>query len=530
MMQLSSSAGLVLGMLLASLAHAAEVAAQDAMVPVLIGFQNAPGPNERALVARHGGVVDRQFHLVPAIAARLPAAAVARMRNERGVRTVEPDGLVEAHDIERELSNTWGVYRIGCGQVYAGTFDTDVTAVMGAGVKVAVIDSGTDYLHPDLIANYAGGYDFVNNDHDPMDDNGHGTHVAGTVAAVRDGYGVVGAGAGVQLYGVKVLNSAGSGQWSWIIAGLQWCVDNGIEVANFSLGSSGHPGSTVENAFRKAEAAGMVLVASAGNSGQGDDTVGYPGKFASVIAVASTTKSDTRSSFSSTGPNVELAAPGSSIYSTVRGGGYGYMSGTSMAAPHVAGVAALVISAGLGDLNGDGMINDDARLLLLETADDLGATGPDDHFGYGLVNAPLAVTLAYNPAAQEPNEPEEPSDPEEPNEPESPSEPDDFSAPSHLTGIVQGNTLMLLWQDNANVEDGFEIEAGVKVKNQITWTLLDVVGVDSDEYTTAMPEGTYQIRVRAFRDDPQSLTGWSNEIKITIGGNGGGSGKGNSKK
>lgn len=470
-------------------------------VDVIIQFKNAPGANEENLVKKHGGKVTRKFKIVRAVSATVPAAASDKIKKEAGVLAVEPDGKIEAHD----LANTWGVNRIGCGPVHAGTFGENVTPVAGAGVKVAIVDSGIDYTHPELLGNYAGGYDFVNNDADPFDDQGHGTHVSGTVAALRNGAGVVGAAPEVDLYGVKVLGADGSGSWSWIIAGLDWCVDHGVSVANFSLGSSSHPGTTVETAFKNAADAGLLLVASAGNAGEGADTVGYPAKFSTVVAVASTTGSDERSSFSSTGPAVELAAPGSGIYSTLRGGGYGYMSGTSMAAPHVSGVAALVIAAGVADSNGDGRIAEDVRMILQVTARDLGTVGADSYFGHGLVNAEFAALLAFDPSGGEPTGPIPV-----------------FDAPTSLSGTVSTNTVSLTWTDNSNVEEGFQIQYGIKSKSRTTWYSWGSAGADVAAYASSLSNGTYLFRVRAIKDNSAAYTSWSNQVQLTVGSTSGG--------
>jgi subtilisin family serine protease len=347
-------------------------------VKVLIGFRRSPGPTEEAIVRNAGGVVRYRYHLVPAIAATVPVTALGGLRRNPRVTVVEADGEVRA--IDTELDNVWGVKRIGAGLVHD-------SGNRGDGIRVAIVDTGIDYTHPDLDGNYAGGFDFVNNDSDPMDDHGHGTHCAGTVAAEDDGVGVVGVAPKALLYGVKVLSSTGSGSYSNIIAGIEWAADNGIQVTNNSYGSSGNPGSIVQAAYDNSYAAGVLHVAAAGNSGAcpaTGDTVGYPAKFSSVIAVAATSSSDARACFSSTGPDVEIAAPGSSINSTRRGGGYTFMSGTSMASPHVAGVAALV-------LGGNVMTSVEARQRLLNTADDLGAAGRDVEFGFGLVDADEAA-------------------------------------------------------------------------------------------------------------------------------------------
>ena len=365
----------------------------DSRIHVLISFHSRPGSADEALVRAAGGDIARTFHLVPAIAASLPAQAIAALARNPRIAAIEPDGRVFA--VDAELDNSWGVKRIGAAVAHAGGF-------RGAGVKVAIIDSGIDYTHPDLAANYAGGYDFVNNDADPFDDNKHGTHVAGIIAGLDNDLGVVGVAPDATIYALKVLGADGSGSFSNMIAALQWAVDHQIQVTNNSYGSAQSPGLAVQNAFDNAAAAGMLHVAAAGNSGTCEgtgDSVLYPARYASVIAVGATDSADARQCFSSTGPKVELAAPGAVVNSTIPGGGYEMLSGTSMASPHVAGTAALVISTGLADSNGNGRINDEVRQILIATAHDLGAPGRDTWYGYGLVDAAAAV---QPPAAPEP--------------------------------------------------------------------------------------------------------------------------------
>jgi subtilisin family serine protease len=346
----------------------------DGLVKVFIGFKEKPGKAQQAMVQGVGGKIKYTYHIVDAIAASIPEKAIVALQKNPNVRYVEPDDLVFA--LDAELSDSWGVERIGAGIVH----DDDNK---GTGIKVAIIDSGIDYTHPDLDGNYVSGYDFVNDDDDPMDDNGHGTHVAGTVAAEDDGSGVVGVAPEAYIYALKVLNSGGSGYFSDIIKALEWCMSNGIQVTNNSYGSSGDPGTSVQEAFDNAYNAGIIHVAAAGNSGNPPgrgDNVEYPAAYDSVIAVAATDQSDKRARFSSTGPDVELAAPGVGIYSTYIGG-YTTYSGTSMASPHVAGVVALMIVANVSNIRGQ----------LQSTADDLGDSGKDDKYGYGLVNAAKAA-------------------------------------------------------------------------------------------------------------------------------------------
>jgi subtilisin family serine protease len=350
-------------------------------VNVLITFRQLPGAAEQALVRGAGGQVRYAYRLVPGIAASLPAPAVAALQNNPSVLAIEPDGRVEAYDAE--LDFTWGVARLGSGAIHG-------SGVSGAGVRVAVFDSGLEYTHFELAHAFAGGHDFVNGDDDPADDNGHGTHVSGTIAAADNDQWVVGAAPGVQLFAIKILDAAGQGNFSDVIAGLQWAVDQGVHVTNHSYGSSGDPGTLVAQAFANSAAAGLLHVAAAGNTGNCRGTgnnVGYPARYDDVIAVAATDSADNRACFSSTGPAVEVAAPGDIILSTYPSGQFAYGSGTSMASPHVAGAAALLVSRGVPNAT-------QVRGLLGGTAIDLGDSGRDKLFGFGLVNLPAAAAAA----------------------------------------------------------------------------------------------------------------------------------------
>ncbi len=228
----------------------------------------------------------------------------------------------------------WGVKRVNAPSAWATT--------MGQGVKVGIIDTGIDYTHPDLKANYAGGYNAIDTAKPPLDDNGHGTHVAGIIAAVSDGAGVVGVAPKASLYAVKVLSAQGSGAYSAIVDGIQWAVSNNMDVVNMSLGSPS--GSTaIQKAVEAAYKAGVTLVVAAGND---SGPVNYPAKYPQAIAVAASDSADKIASFSSRGAEIAVIAPGVAINSTYMGGVYKSLSGTSMASPHVAGLAALAVAAG----------------------------------------------------------------------------------------------------------------------------------------------------------------------------------------
>ena len=370
---------LILVMVICPAAQA--LAAPPPMVKVIIGFNQQSALSARqSLVASVGGQIKQAYHLVAAVAASIPENRVDALRHNALVSYVEEDGTVQAID----ATIPWGIRQIGADSVHAYN--------QGSGVKVAIIDTGIDLNQTDL--KVAGNVTFVAGTSSGQDDNGHGTHVAGTVAALGNGTGVVGVAPGAALYAVKVLDRNGSGSISGVVSGIQWAVTNKMQVINMSLGTSSDY-TTLHTACDAAYAAGIVIVAAAGNSGNSYGTgvnVLYPAAYDSVIAVAATDSTNSRASFSSTGPKVELAAPGVNVLSTCLGGSYCTMSGTSMASPHVAGVAALVIASGIvKDTDGKDGIADEVRQRLDSTAEDLGAAGRDSLYGYGLVYAPAAA-------------------------------------------------------------------------------------------------------------------------------------------
>jgi len=351
---------------------------------VIIGFKQRPGSAERALVRRARGAIRRGYQLIPALAVRLPEDEIERLRENSEIAYVEEDAVYwAATDAGRaeESDNSWGARHVFAHTAHANGY-------RGAGVKVAILDSGIDYDHPDLSASYRGGYDFVFNDDDPFDDNyeSHGTHVAGIIAAQDDGIGIMGVAPDVELFALKVLDGAGFGLGEWIIAGIDWAVANGMDIVNLSL--EGRHTQALQEACDEAYSAGVLLVGAAGNSLAGGWPVAYPAAYDSVIAVTATDSADLPGDFSAMGQELELAAPGVDILSTVAGGDYGFLSGTSRAAPYVAGCAALYLLSNTEDLNADGLVNhEDLRLLLQVTATDLGEPGRDSIYGHGLVNA-----------------------------------------------------------------------------------------------------------------------------------------------
>jgi type VII secretion-associated serine protease mycosin len=272
-------------------------------------------------------------------------------------------------------------------------------------VIVAVLDTGVDLDHPDLQGKTVSGRDFVNNDSDASDDEGHGTHVAGIVAArTNNSRGVAGVSWESKIMPVKVLDWSGSGTHSEIAEGIRWAADHGAHIINLSLG--GESGSTtLQNAVNYAYNRGALMVASAGNSYQEGNPVIYPAAYPHVLAVAATGDQDEHASYSETGSYVDVAAPGGNptgswdsnpnhwIMSTYLGGsGYAQVAGTSQAAPHVAGLAALIWSVS------SSLSNDQVEQTIEETAVDLGDSGRDNVFGHGRIDAHSALVRASSGA------------------------------------------------------------------------------------------------------------------------------------
>ncbi|MFB6112352.1 MAG: S8 family serine peptidase [Halobacteriaceae archaeon] len=316
-----------------------------------------------------------------AVAGRFSTEALEALARNPNVRYIEPDGTMYA--IAQTLP--WGIDRVDAEKVHAnGETGGDNTDGEG-GADLAVIDTGIDSDHPDLQANLGKCKAFVDCKGGDCryawdDDEGHRTHCAGTADAIDNSEGVVGVSTAATLHAVKVLDNRGSGSFSDVAEGIEWTADQGYDVGSMSLGASSGS-QTVKDACQYAYDKGVLLVAAAGNSGPCSDCVGYPAAYSTVIAVSATTQDDTLADYSSTGPEVELAAPGSNVYSTYVGGAYETLSGTSMACPHVSGAGAQLMD------NGD--TNTDARTQLKDTAEDIGLGSNES--GAGLLDVEAAL-------------------------------------------------------------------------------------------------------------------------------------------
>ena len=323
--------------------------------------------------------------------------AIGRYRNHPAIEFIEPNYIVSAVRTpdDPRFSEMWGLRNTGQSGGVPGA-DIDATAAWEVttgsdDVVVAIIDTGTDYTHPDLAANiYANpgetagnaidddgngfiddvrGWDFVNHDNDPMDDEGHGTHVAGTIGAVgNNGIGVVGVAWTVRLMPLKFLGSDGFGSTADAIACIEYATMMGVDVMSNSWGGGGFS-EALRQAIQDANIAGILFVAAAGNAANNNDTFPfYPAGYnvPNVISVAATDRSDNLANFSNFGATtVHLAAPGQDILSTMRFANYGLLSGTSMATPHVSGALALVRS------RFPGISASAAKALLLNSVDPL---------------------------------------------------------------------------------------------------------------------------------------------------------------
>jgi subtilisin len=358
-------------------------AALSADKSVIIGFHKKPGHHERLLIQNKKGKIKRSFNLIKAMSVILSEEEIEKMKQEENVAYIEENGIFTTAG---EYAEAWGVSHIGAYSAHAN-------GNKGDGIKIAVIDTGIGEMDrdtgihtipEDLDNNYVGGYDFVFGDEVPNDEttNSHGTHVAGIIAAEENGTGVVGVAPEAEIYAVRVLDGAGFGLLEWIIAGIEWAVEHDMHIANLSL--EGPDFQSLQDACDSAYEAGVLLVAAGGNTNGG--AVKYPGGYDSVIAVTATDANNNKAYFSPLGPELELSAPGDNIPSTLKNGGYGELDGTSQAAPHVAGTAALFFLTDPPDENENGLIHDEVRVMLRETAIDLGDEGFDTTFGFGLVN------------------------------------------------------------------------------------------------------------------------------------------------
>lgn len=268
----------------------------------------------------------------------------------------------------------WGVSLVQSPQMWALT--------RGGGIKIAIMDTGVDFEHPDLAPNFVKGVNFTTSDaNDHMDRQGHGSHCAGVAAGCDNDFGVVGVAPAASLYSIKVLGDNGSGSIQAIIKGIDWAIAEGIDILSMSLGASQDPGAPLHDAIKRARAAGIILIAASGNE---NTHIGWPAAYDEVISVGAIDQGFNRASFSNFGDSLDVVAPGVDILSTYPGNRYARLSGTSMATPIVTGIVALVQA--YARKSGFKATPDKIVELIAQGSVDMGETGHDDKFGNGLVN------------------------------------------------------------------------------------------------------------------------------------------------
>lgn len=352
--------------------------------------ENVSALSAKTVAAERGAalVSENNQHILMKLDKGTEKKTLERLASDPNVEYIEPNikmrSLAEVED--PEYSQQWGLREIQAEEAWNEAASTSE-------VTVAVIDTGVDYTHPDLSnrVDTKNDIDYINGDSDAMDDNGHGTHVAGIIAAELNGVGIAGVAgvANVTILPLKVLDENGDGDLYDVAMAIMDAADLGADVINMSLGGYwderiyGKP-KTMIDAVQYATDKGAVVIASAGN--ESDDAENYiPASIPAVITVSAVDEDLEFADFSNYGSSLDLAAPGNEILSTWPGGGYEYASGTSMATPFVSGVAAL-LKAQRDELDGSELAG-----LLLDSATDLGKRGRDELYGYGLVNAYRAL-------------------------------------------------------------------------------------------------------------------------------------------
>lgn len=330
----------------------------------------------------HGGRSKQKIHGLNVHIVELPAGAneavVAQLlARHPHIKSAELDMLVAPNQITND-PNFSSEYHLPIIQAPAA-WDKST----GAGVTIAILDSGVDGAHPDLAAHMVPGWNFFDNNNNSADVFGHGTKVAGAAAAIgSNGAGVAGVAWNAKIMPVRVTDTAGYAYWSTMATALTWAADNGAKVANISFSVQGS--ATVQSAAQYMKNKGGVVVNSAGNTSAVDTTLASD----TMISVSATDSADARASWSTFGPFVDVSAPGVGIWTTTMGGGYGAVSGTSFSSPITAGVVALMKAAN------PSLSPATLESILKSTSVDLGTPGYDDYFGAGRVNAEAAVTKA----------------------------------------------------------------------------------------------------------------------------------------
>ncbi|MEC0168015.1 S8 family peptidase [Paenibacillus graminis] len=332
-------------------------------------------PND--VIEKLGGKLKQTSESGDIVVAELSGSSLYELKNSPDIQYIEPNYEVKTEIEAEKTESVTETVPYGIQNIQA--IEAQQEGYTGKGIKIAVLDSGYSQ-HSDV--KVKSGYSFITNSENYDDDFGHGTHVAGIIAASINGEGVVGVAPKAEIYAIKVLDKGGRGSYFTLIEGIDWAIKHKMDIINISFGGE-NPSQILEEKLQEAYDEGILIIAAAGNDGyMGDDTILYPARYSTAIAVGAIDSSNKRAFFSAKGPDLDLVAPGVKVLSTLPSNQYGMKSGTSMAAPHVTGVAALIL-----DKN--------KKLCPSEVADILESTakplGEVSEYGHGIVQAKEAV-------------------------------------------------------------------------------------------------------------------------------------------
>lgn len=479
----------------AGLSHAASVNKPDKIVEIPVSSGAVVGwAKGRLLVAPRAGLSDAEFekilkthNAIPkghfrqinTYVLELPAgvsevAAMKLLRKNRNLKYVELDmAMAPAATVsDPAFSSSWALPKIQAPAAW------DVTN--GSGVTIAILDTGVDGTHPDLAANMVPGWNVYDNNADTSDVHGHGTSVSGAAAmAGNNGAGSAGVAWGAQIMPVRIADPAGYAYYSTIAQGINWAADNGAKVVNISYGVSGS--SAVQSAAQYLRNKGGVVVVAGGNSGVLENIAASD----TMLSVSATDSNDARTSWSTFGDFIDLAAPGLSIYAPTRGGGYANVSGTSFASPITAATVALMMSAN------STLSPAEIDTILKSTAVDLGTAGADPYYGAGRIDAAKAVAAARNVVAADTQSPV-------------------ISITSPTGGSVTSIVPVdVKYSDNVGVTRTELYVNGIKV-------ITDDVAPFAFAWDTASyADGAYSLSTKAY--DAAGNVGTSPSVSVTIG-------------
>jgi hypothetical protein len=365
--------------------------AQEHEQHVLVVYKNSQGKEDVLQNSQH---VEQSFKNVPAVSVTLTQEEINNLEANPNISYIEPNIGLRGYDTHLHpvkvdsLSSGISPEEAQWDLIAANAKLAWKEGITGKGVKVAILDTGIT-SHPDL--RISGGISKVQYTTSFADDNGHGTHIAGIVGALRNNVGMVGVAPDIQLYAVKVLDHSGQGYLSDVLSGIDWAISNSMNIINVSLGTT-EDSQLLHDIVNKAHQKGIIVVGASGNSGNNEgtgDNINYPAKYSSVLSVAAVDENLVRAPFSSTGEKIDFTAPGVNILSTHFEGGYAYGSGTSQAAPHVTGLLALLKQ------EYPTKSNEELVAILKTYTKDLGIPGKDNWYGLGLAQYNALLPKGY---------------------------------------------------------------------------------------------------------------------------------------